>query len=132
MVAASLVVFAWFAVGSPVTVPVGALDLQLDPIAGITSQDPPPPEPQKPKPTKVVGRVKNSEGRPEARAQVFIKGPDDFERETWTNGEGAFEFTGLSGEYRITIKAGDKEDNFDASIREGRLIPSEFTLQPRA
>lgn len=136
MAATPVVVFVWLLVASPATAPAASPYLvQIDARSGGRAlQDPPPPPPQekqKPKTTKVTGRVKDAEGRPVAKAQVVIEGRDDedFERETWTNEDGAFEFTGPDGRYRITIKAGEKQKTAEATIGEGRLNPGEFTLR---
>ena len=120
-------VLAYVATGSAV-----AFHLFQNDIAPTSStfQDPLPQEKPKPKPIKVVGTVKDGEGRPVAKAQVKITGPNEFAHETWTN-EGAFEFTAPdgTGPYRITVKVDDKENTFEASIRQGRLSPGDFTLR---
>jgi len=74
------------------------------------------------KTVKVTGSVVDRDGTPLARAEVSFEGPQG--GSAWTDSDGAFEFEGPTGDYRVTVKSGGKSQTFSAKITKSGLEPS--------
>ncbi len=93
-------------------------------------QDPPPqpPPPAKRPDQRVKGKVVDRDGKPVDRAEVTLEGPK--KGHVWTNSRGEFSFTGPTGDYTITVKAGERQQNFGVKIEDNQLKPSTLILEP--
>lgn len=77
---------------------------------------------------RVTGNVVDRDGKAADRVQVEFDGP---KRETvWTDSRGEFSFTGPPGDYLVTVKTGESQQQFEVRIEDNRLIPSTLELDP--
>jgi hypothetical protein len=98
------------------------LGLPLRLIGGEADPKPPPAET-----AKVAGKVVDrGDGTPVVHAQVSFDGPK--RGTTWTDDDGAFEFEGPTGDYKVTVKVGGKSRTFPARITKSGLEPSQFEV----
>jgi hypothetical protein len=108
------------------------------PASGAQEPQPPaqePAEPQNPKPPeskpadeRVTGKVLDRDGKAVERAEVRFTGRK--KGTVFTDSRGEFAFRGPAGAYAITVKAGARQQNFDATIEEHQLKPSTLVIEP--
>jgi hypothetical protein len=80
-------------------------------------------ESQKAKPAdqRVSGTVVDRDGNAVDRAEVQFAGPKT--ATVLTDGKGHFSFSGPPGDYTITVRAGERSQSFDRTIKDGQLKP---------
>jgi carboxypeptidase family protein len=79
---------------------------------------------------KVTGRVVDRDGTAVSKAEVRFAGPK--KGRVWTDAAGEFSFTGPAGDYTITVKAGERQQEFTAKIADNMLDPSTLIIEPKA
>jgi Carboxypeptidase regulatory-like domain len=125
------VVFVWASVGhaprpaGPAEPVRGAL-VAATPL-GTGAQETP--EQSKPSDQRVRGKVVDRDGKAVDKAEVKFDGPK--KGKVWTNSAGEFSFTGPPGDYVITVKAGDRHQDFKVKIADNQLEPSTLILEPK-
>ena len=131
------VVFAWAYGGSVPHTPEPPMASVTDgplrtTVLAVSRQDPPTPQPPAP-PSKqsehrVTGKVVDRDGKPVERAEVTFEGPK--KGNVWTDALGQFLFAGPAGDYTITVKAGERQQDFQVTIEDNQLKPSTLVIEP--
>ena len=119
------IVFVW---GSTASAQLLGPAEQGDHPRGTTTGSGPAQEKHKPVDQQVTGKVLDQDGQPVNRAEVRFDGPK--KEKVWTNAQGEFSFTGPPGEYAVTVKAGERRQEFKVKIEHNHLDPSTLVIQP--
>jgi hypothetical protein len=88
-----------------------------------------PAEPSKRAEQRVTGRVVDRDGTAVSKAEVRFEGPK--RERVWSNAAGEFSFAGPAGDYVITVKAGDRKQDFRVKIADNQLEPSTLIIEPK-
>lgn len=101
-----------------------------DPPAAATAQDPapnPPPE-SKHASQRVTGKLVDCDGKAVDKAEIRFEGPK--KDKVWSDAHGAFTFTGPPGDYTVSVKAGERHQDFKVKIEENQLKPATLVIEP--
>ena len=100
----------------------------LDATPAAQEPAPNPPQDAKPAPQRVTGKVLDRDGKPIDKAELRFDGPK--KQRVWTDAHGDFTVTGPPGDYSVSIKAGDRHQDFKVKIEENQLKPATLVIQP--
>lgn len=81
---------------------------------------------QRPAGQRVSGRVVDRDGKGLVGLKVNISARQN--ETVLTDSDGRFFLTALPGAYEITVSGDGKTQNFDVTVADGRLTPTEFTF----
>lgn len=117
---------AWTQYASPLSPQPGGPDA----VAAVSAAQEPAEPPAKRADQRVTGRVVDRDGTAVNKAEVRFDGPK--RGRVWTNAAGEFSFSGPPGDYNITVKAGERQQEFRVKIADNELHPSTLIVEPKA
>jgi len=85
-------------------------------------------EPARPRDHRVTGKVLDRDGKAVERAEIAFGGPKT--GKVFSDARGEFAFTGPTGDYTATVKAGSRRQEFAVQIDNNQLKPSTLVIEP--